>query len=403
MNKVFTREKKTPLWKGYFQLRLLLVSSIVNFISYTPYFLSSSYDLYVIMLIPSINKEKFLNQNTEIKMLKQKGINFFPIFLKTPNRSLIHLFNPITVAKDFSSIFTVLNHVKPNIIICYYLLDALPLVIFKKFFGYSLYVVVVGGDINLHKKLTFQIMRKFIYLGCNKIFAVSEDLKNTIKRVHNCEVVVVPLGTDPSFFKPLNSIKTLRRKWGIKQKDIIILTVCNLNKNKGVDVIIEALDLLNIKQKKNIKLLIAGDGKEKFTLKKLSQKLGIQKNIFFLGFRNRLELLELYNLTDIFILASYSEGLPRVLIEAMACGCVSISTSVGDIPKIIVNGYNGFIVEPGNPVYLAKQIGRVLSLTKDNIIFIKNNARKKVLDKLDQIKLSKKMKKIVLYNSSRKV
>ena len=212
----------------------------------------------------------------------------------------------------------------------------------------------------------------------------------------NCEVVVIPLGIDPSFFKPLNLKKTLRQKWGIKQEDIIILTVCSLNKHKGVDVLIKSLALLNRIQKMDVMLLIAGDGPEKFTLEKLSQKLGLQKNIFFLGFRNRSELLELYNLADIFVLSSYSEGLPRVLAEAMACGCVSISTSVGDVSKIIVNGHDGFTVEPGNPVDLAKQISKVLSLTQEEIIFIKNNARSKVLNKLDQKKLSKKMKKLVI-------
>jgi glycosyltransferase involved in cell wall biosynthesis len=168
----------------------------------------------------------------------------------------------------------------------------------------------------------------------------------------------------------------------------VILTVCRLDKNKGVDVLIKSLGMLN---SNDVNLLIVGEGVEQKALKELSSALGVQKNVTFLGFRNRKELLELYNLADLFALASYSEGLPRVLIEAMACGCVPIATSVGDVAAVVVDGFNGFTVNPGDYEKFAERIKEILSLSEEKIKLIQSRARRTVTDDFDSRKVIKKM------------
>ena len=94
--------------------------------------------------------------------------------------------------------------------------------------------------------------------------------------------------------------------------------------------------------------MVVGEGEERKTLEELSYALGLQQQVTFMGLRSKIELLELYNIADLFVLSSYSEGLPRVLLEAMACGCISVATDVGSVNAVVVNGRNGFTIEPGN-------------------------------------------------------
>lgn len=366
---------------------------------YGKYFSSPGHDFLICPLIPqiSISKwEKYIKNEQSAQLKQYKKTNIFPIILKNPDSRFRNLLNPFILWKDFVSIFSLLNRIRPDVIICVYVLAAYPLVILKNLFNYLLCVRATGGDINLKRGLTDRMVRKFIYLGCDLFFATSHELKDKIEREHNCNVTVIPTGADSSFFKPLDSRETLRRIWGIGQKEKVILTVCRLDENKGVDVVIKAFSLLKRRQQRDAKLLIVGDGPERASLKKLASKLQIQQRTIFFGSRSRQELLELYNLTDIFVLASYSEGTPRVLVEAMACECISISTNVGDVPRIIHNGFNGFTMKKGDPANLAEKINEVLSLPEDEISLIKSRARCTVIKNFDQRKLAQKMIEVII-------
>jgi glycosyltransferase involved in cell wall biosynthesis len=176
----------------------------------------------------------------------------------------------------------------------------------------------------------------------------------------------------------------LRDKWHISQDKQVILTVCRLDKNKAVDVLLKALQRL---KENNVEVLIVGDGTERKNLEELTVSLKLQNKVTFLGLKNRRELLELYNLSDIFTLTSYSEGLPRVLIEAMACGCIPIVTNVGSISALTVDGYNGFTLPPGNYTALSEKIKNVLDLPDEEREKIQTKARQSVVEKFDGEKI----------------
>lgn len=342
------------------------------------------------IITPLVRLKDKMNYEEAISQLSQtnKKISVYPIYLKSPDSRFRNLLNLNVLLSDFLSIFNVIKCSKPNVIVCFYVSHAYPLVVLKKIFKFSLCVVAMGSDVNLENTLLHRLVKKFIYHNCELIFAVSWKLKEKIENEHDFNVIVVPGSTDPSFFRPLNSKTTLRRKWSIKLRSRVILTVCRLDKNKGVDVLIKSLGMLN---SNDVNLLIVGEGVEQKALKELSSALGVQKNVTFLGFRNRKELLELYNLADLFALASYSEGLPRVLIEAMACGCVPIATSVGDVAAVVVDGFNGFTVNPGDYEKFAERIKEILSLSEEKIKLIQSRARRTVTDDFDSRKVIKKM------------
>jgi glycosyltransferase involved in cell wall biosynthesis len=246
----------------------------------------------------------------------------------------------------------------------------------------------MGSDVNLDTSFLQKIARKVAYESSDLIFARSWKLKDRIEEEHKCAVIVNPSSTDISFFRPLDAKAELRKKWGINETDHVVLTVCRLDKNKAVDILLKAIHLAD---QENLRLLVVGNGVEREALKEQAASLGISSKVAFLGPRNRDELLELYNLSDLFALASYAEGLPRVVIEAMACGCIPVATSVGSVPAVVKNGFNGFLVAPGNYEELAGKIMEATAYPAEKIALMQRRACSTVADEFDSRKTTKQM------------
>lgn len=338
------------------------------------------------ILTPIIRFKDKKRYDETLSHLTRIGENIIvkPIYLKSPNSSFSNLFNPKILINDFLSIAKVVRQMKPEVVVCFYVSHAYPLVLLKRLSKFSLCTVAMGSDINLENGFLQKNVRKLIYRNCELIFARSGKLKDKIEEEHKCNVIVNPSSADSSFFKPLKYKTALREKWNIPSNIQLILTVCRLDKNKGVDILLKALPAL---KDYNIKVLIVGEGTEKKNLEKLTDKTGLQEKIIFMGLRDKQELLELYNLSDIFTLTSYSEGLPRVLIEAMACGCIPVATNVGSICNLVINGYNGFTLPPGNYSALSEKIKAVLSLPEIELKKMQTRARSSVVENFDSKKI----------------
>jgi len=146
-----------------------------------------------------------------------------------------------------------------------------------------------------------------------------------------------------------------------------------------------------------------GEGPEERDLRGLASSLGLDENVTFLGYRSRSELLDLYNLADLFVLASYSEGLPFVLLEAMACGDVCVATPVGDIGKVIRDGDNGFLIKVGDPTDLAEKLWGIFSLPEEEASTIRAHARKTIEEEFDLRKVAEKMIQIVTARATKDI
>lgn len=165
---------------------------------------------------------------------------------------------------------------------------------------------------------------------------------------------------DPS--KKYKKDKELIKSW---KKSIVIGTVCNLNKNKSLETIIEAFSLIN-KKYTDIRLVIVGpiykNQKSYYkNLIKLTDKLNI-KNIEFIGKRE--DTRSLLQRFDIFVMTSKYETGPMTLFEAMSMRKAIISTDVADLKKFISNGLNGFLIKVNDSKNLAKKINLLIKNTK---------------------------------------
>jgi glycosyltransferase involved in cell wall biosynthesis len=317
-----------------------------------------------------------------------KNITVAPIYLKSANSHFSNLLNPNIFLNDFLSIQKVIKTTKPNVVICFYISHAYPLMLLTFFDNFSLCTVAMGSDVYLDNSCFQRAARKFVYQKSIAIFARSRKLKEKINEEYPGEVIVNPSSTDTSFFRPLVNKSILKAKWKLNSSDKVILTVCRLDKNKGVDVLLRALKLLD---SNHFKLIIVGDGVEKPALKALSSSLGLVDKVSFMGVRSKTELLELYNLADVFALASYSEGLPRVLLEAMACQCIPITTDVGSVGDVVANNRNGFLTNAGCVDELKDKIELAFSLPEKQVALIKTAARQNVVEKFDSQKIWKEM------------
>ena len=112
-----------------------------------------------------------------------------------------------------------------------------------------------------------------------------------------------------------------------------------------------------LKRRIEANLVIAGEGHEKESLLQMARDIKIADRVFLTGRLDRAYQFIPY--FDVFVISSYTEGMPISLLEAMQSGVPIVATSVGEIPKVLENGELGHLVPPGNPEALARAISRV--------------------------------------------
>ncbi|MEI8061222.1 MAG: glycosyltransferase [Candidatus Berkelbacteria bacterium] len=165
------------------------------------------------------------------------------------------------------------------------------------------------------------------------------------------------IGVSDAILKTANIRKNPKKYFGRQNNKILYVgTLSQLYKSP--EVLIRAIKICKDYQR-NYRLTIIGDGKYRKLLERMTEKLGLSKKIKFLGQINDFkQIFKRLDQSDLFVLPSRAEGMPRALIEAMAAGLPAISTSVGGIPEILPKKV---LVPPNDPEALAKKIIELLS------------------------------------------
>lgn len=173
-----------------------------------------------------------------------------------------------------------------------------------------------------------------------------------------------------------------RKEIGVPKDSILLFSVGELNNNKNHKVIIEALKRLDNPM---IHYCIAGQGELETKLKNLAARLGVQKQVHFLGFRS--DVIELYSISDIFCFPSYREGLSLSLMEAMSVGLPVVCSNIrGNKDLITSNG--GFLCNPNNINEFYDAILELIQSQEQRVSMSlnnKNNIRQYTLDRVLEI------------------
>jgi glycosyltransferase involved in cell wall biosynthesis len=156
----------------------------------------------------------------------------------------------------------------------------------------------------------------------------------------------------------------------------IVFSAGRLTEQKGFRHLIEAAAILGQKRDDTI-FLIAGKGRLEGQLKKLVNTMGLDDKIHFLGFRENID--SYMTACDLFVLPSLFEGMPNVVMEAMASGKAVVATDVNGARELMMDEETGIIVPPANPEALAESMGRLLDDDKLRFDF-GQNGRKRVRD-----------------------
>ena len=192
-----------------------------------------------------------------------------------------------------------------------------------------------------------------------RVICVSEDLH---KGCLSCGVpdercVLIENAIDTQEFSRRSGIGEAKRRLGIPADRLLIGAIGRLSAEKGFELLIQAADTL-LREGLDLGLFIIGDGDRMPQLQRKVAELGRGERIRLLGYRQ--DTIELYQAMDVFALSSLREGLPNVVLEAMALGVPVVATTIAGIPRLIRDGENGLLVPPGDVEELTRALARTL-------------------------------------------
>jgi hypothetical protein len=222
-----------------------------------------------------------------------------------------------------------------------------------------------GSDINIYPnydRLTFHLTRKVVSES-NQIFTVSKALKvisETIGKPKK-EIQVVYNGCDTeAFLRNKEDRFRIRKQLDISLNGKVIIFVGSLSKNKGVHELMDVFVSL-IAEYSDLHLILIGDGPEYNALAEMVHSNSLDKKVHLVGSKPHREIPKWLSAADIFVLPTYYEGLPNVVIEAMACSLPVVATRVGGIPEAVIDGQTGLLVDAKDTEQLKAAMERMIT------------------------------------------
>ncbi len=221
-------------------------------------------------------------------------------------------------------------------------------------FGYG--DSVSPARIKLRKHAYRQMFKR-----CDAVVAVSdlvaESLTAELGIKRSDKLVPVPNGVPIHSPFNLDEKNAVRDKYEIGHDELLLLAAGRHCEQKNFRALIESMGILSDRFK--CRLILAGDGPLRRTHQQHAGRLGIADSVLFPG--NVSDLPDLMRVSDLYVMSSLWEGLPLVLLEAMACGMANVGTAIEGIEEVIVDGQSGLVVESDNPKALAGAIEELLS------------------------------------------
>jgi glycosyltransferase involved in cell wall biosynthesis len=195
-----------------------------------------------------------------------------------------------------------------------------------------------------------------LFAGARGIAAVSESVAAELDgyNVTSDRIRVLGNGTDTEVFTPDEQHLGMSDRVGERY----VLAVGRLDVRKGVQDLVAAMALI-AERLPSMRLYVAGTGPLEGRVKASVQKLGLDSSVRLLGQVDQAKMVKLYRGATVFVHGAHYEGLPTVLLEAMACGKAVVSTAVSGALDVISDGTNALLVPPRSPERLADAICRL--------------------------------------------
>lgn len=171
-------------------------------------------------------------------------------------------------------------------------------------------------------------------------------------------VASFPIGIDTDYFRPGPPDSDLRAELGVSSGQLLIGLISYLRSYKGHEYFIEAAARVAAKRR-DATFLIVGEGPEEPVIRRRIESSGLGQSIRMLGFRD--DLLNVFRSLDLFVIPSVEgDTIPQVLMQALAMELPVVSTTIGSIPDVVLDGETGFVVPPRDADSLADRIAVLL-------------------------------------------
>lgn len=262
------------------------------------------------------------------------------------------LANIISTAKSF----------QPDFSLVFFGIPCGPLGLYlKTLFSIPYIISLRGGDVpgflplqlGFYHKMIRPVVR-IIWQNSVKVVANSAGLKELAQMTSpDLDIAVIPNGIDMEVFKPASGVN--------RSSPVRLLTVGRLVKQKNLPFLLNAISSINSPLKEKIRLDIVGEGPERSGLEKMIRDMGLTNWATVRGWLPKEKVLEFYQKASIFVLPSLEEGMPNVILEAMACELPVLASDVSGNCDLVLPGENGYLFALGHRedfiYYLEKMSG----------------------------------------------
>jgi len=267
---------------------------------------------------------------------------------------------PIAQVKAFAGLFAAFNGQPPDLLHAYFFWPILYGRLLK-LFGKARVLIENREDQGFswgpHEYAWLRATRS----APDRVVCVSEAVREVVlqrERLDERRVVVIKNGVDPIEGGSPDDASA-RRELGIPEDHLVVGMVANYNRPvKGVSYLLDAIPTIVSEVPSARFLFLGGGAKERPALREKARTLGIERCVNFMG--NRKDIHRYYEMMDISVLTSLSEGLSITLLESMSHGLPVVATNVGGNPEVVLDGRTGYLVPPKNAHSLADRIVQLL-------------------------------------------
>jgi len=286
---------------------------------------------------------------------------YFPYFY--PPRILARLHGPAMAWSLLAAQRRAAREFAPHVVFASWLHpDAYGALRLARYLRVPLVVKVHGNDANVLAEIPArraQIAR--VLATAHSVIAVSAALRQRLLELgaRPQSTCVVYNGVDRTLFRP-GSRAAAKARLELEPHLRYVLYVGNLKVTKGCEDLLRAVPALRSRTGPNVRFVFAGSGPERTRIVELAETLGVGSAVHFVGAVAHDRLPDWYRAADLVCLPSHAEGVPNVLLEAMACGVPIVATRVGGIPEVVPSTA-GILIEPHDVDALANALADALA------------------------------------------
>jgi glycosyltransferase involved in cell wall biosynthesis len=229
----------------------------------------------------------------------------------------------------------------------------------RRFWPMRLVTTVHGWVKHTRRTPLYYRVDRFCLPRYERVVAVSPDLyeASVAAGVTRDRCVLIENGIDADEYRRRTPSTDAKRRTGLPPGRLVVGAVGRLSEEKGFDVLIRASEPL-WREGLDFELWIVGTGVERQRLEKLIANSGRGDRVRLLGYRA--DMIDLYHAMDVFALSSLREGLPNVVLEALALEVPVLATRVAGVPRLVRDGVEGLLAEPGDEGELTVGLRRLL-------------------------------------------